>query len=194
MKSTTFRLAPSVLENEMHLSRLSMVASIALLLGLTGCATLLASTGSRVFTLSGSRKDPGQEERPVTFEIFHPPGNLWGKIQAKEEGAEGFSGMYVEVKADTKKGSVRPIIELWSSIWKARSWNRGEDPWSSHGGVASAFLSQYEGFLVAVLYDDAGESMRCRFKLRAPERGIKGGAEGTCQTSTGGTITLSSPE
>lgn len=188
------QLPPNAWENGVHLPRSSFVAFIALLLGLAGCATPSATPGPRVSTLSGSRKDPGKAARPVTFEISQPPGDLWGRIRAKEEGAEGFSGMYVEVTSDTVKGSVRPIIALWSAIWRARSWNRGADPWISQGDAASTFLSRYKGFLVAALYDAAGESMRCRFKLRAPERGVEGGAEGTCQTSNGGTITLSSLE
>jgi hypothetical protein len=198
----------------MRLPSPSIVVTIPLLLGLTGCALLskrepqpqvavpaavptAAPAARRVeprfHTLHGSWTDPGKQAQPVTFEIYHPPGELWGEIQAKRDGAEPFRGMYVHVKSDTKKGSVRPIIVLWSATWKVRSWNRGADPWSSHGDDAAAFLSEYKGFLVAELYNEAGESLRCRFKLRAPERGVVGGATGTCQTSTGGTITLSSP-
>jgi hypothetical protein len=55
-------------------------------------------------------------------------------------------------------------------------------------GDHTTFVRTYSGRVVATLFGDKGNTMRCRFQLTNPEAGLSSGGVGECQVSSGGTI------
>jgi hypothetical protein len=52
------------------------------------------------------------------------------------------------------------------------------------------WVQLYSGKVVATLFGDQGDSMRCRFQLTDPQAGLSGGGVGQCQVSNGWEINV----
>ena len=60
-----------------------------------------------------------------------------------------------------------------------------------HAVDIDSFREEYANRIVATLFGDKGNAMRCGFKLFDPEKGFPGGGTGGCQISYGnGTIAV----
>jgi hypothetical protein len=97
---------------------------------------------------------------------------------------ESFSGKYVHVTSTTTVDVVPPVF--WDPAWS--DWGPFGYPWDDGAGF-QAFRRSYSGKVVATLFGDRGDTMRCRFHLQAPEQGMRGGGVGACQVSNGGQLT-----
>jgi len=102
------------------------------------------------------------------------------------KGGEHFNGKYVRIELGQPKAVVTNIYTDWNSeIWNGYVW----DP-VVEGEVLDydVFVNHYSGKVLATLFGDRGNSMRCRFTLQDPERGLLQGGVGECQVSDGGKL------
>ena len=84
---------------------------------------------------------------------------------------------------------VGPIAGFTDAV--AREGGTGsQDVWTNAVEIGS-FREEYANRIVATLFGDKGNAMRCGFKLFDPEKGFPGGGTGGCQISYGnGTIAV----
>jgi hypothetical protein len=97
---------------------------------------------------------------------------------------EAFAGKYVQITSTTTANTVPPAF--WGPWWG--DWGPFGYPWYD-GADYPTFVRNYSGKVVATLFGDRGDTMRCRFNLSGPEEGMHGGGVGECQVSSGGQIT-----
>jgi len=103
------------------------------------------------------------------------------------KGGERFDGKYVRVES-APKAVVTTVYSDWSAqTWEVYAW----DP-VAEGEVFDydLFVKRYSGKVLATLFGDRGDAMRCRFTLQDPERGLLQGGVGECQVSDGGKIDI----
>ena len=150
-----------------------MVAAAAL----SGCV----STG----LLNGRLAVPGQPAVPVTFTFTSDRPGEGGTLTATLPDGEFFSGRYVQITSTTTEDAVGPMFRGWDPYW--HTWGPYGQPWYD-GRDYHAFRTNYSGKVVATLFGDKGNTMRCRFRLGDPPSGLSGGGTGECQLSTGGAI------
>ncbi len=149
-----------------------------------GCASLLGRS-----TAKGQWTPPKKTAREVALH-FRSEGDDRGTIRAKlGDGGEAFEGTYVQVSSDTPAEVVQPIILAWAPTWTAHGWGVRRDPWMEGITGIAGFLRRYDGKIVAALEGEQ-QTMRCRFDLTDPEKGVRGGTAGSCQLSGGGTIAV----
>jgi hypothetical protein len=158
--------------------------AVALCTGFAGCASLLGRSA-----LQGVWKPPQEPVREVTFHFRSEDGGRGTVRVDLGDGGESFEGTYVEVSLETPAEAVQPIILAWEPTWTEQEPFLYPDPWMEGINGIAAFVRRYSGKLVAAL---AGEqqTMRCRFDLVDPERGVRAGASGSCQLSGGGTVVV----
>jgi hypothetical protein len=156
------------------------VALVAVLC--TGVAGCLGNS-----TLKGQWTPPGESPRETAIQ-FRSEGEDRGTVRVElGEDGEAFEGRYVQVSSDTSADLVRPIILAWAPIWTKQEALLYPDPWMEDISGIAAFVRHYDGKVVAALEGER-QTMRCRFDLADPEKGVRGGASGSCQLSGGGRI------
>jgi len=158
--------------------------AVALCTGSGGCASLSGRS-----TLTGVWKPSEEAAREVVFH-FRSRGGGRGAVQVDlGERGGAFEGTYVEVALDTPAEAVQPIMLAWVPTWTEQEPFLYPDPWMEGINGIAAFVRRYSGRLVAALEGEQ-QTMRCRFDLVDPEKGVRAGASGSCQLSGGETIVV----
>jgi len=140
-------------------------------------------------TLKGAWKPPEEPAREVAIQ-FRSEGDDRGTVRVTlGEGGEAFEGTYVQVSADTPAERIQPIILAWAPTWTKQEPLLYPDPWMEDISGIAAFVRHYTGKVVAALEGEQ-QTMRCRFDLADPEKGVRKGASGSCQLSGGGSIAV----
>jgi hypothetical protein len=144
-------------------------------LGMVGCST----TGEMV----GQLQEPNAKQEPVVLvwqsSVDTP---LTGKISGTLPNNVHYAGKYFEVVQTAPVDIYQPLWDGWAPYWSA---------WPPPGYAddsldAQGFMRVYTGKVVANLHsDDSNQSLRCRFTLESPRRGLAGGGNGDCQLSNG---------
>ena len=153
-----------------------------------GPAAGCSSTGTGI---SERYRRPGGRE-PVEFN-WTADSSRRGTIAAALPTGERFTGNFVQVTRevpDTELVSmVGPIAGFADAV--AREGGTGsQDVWTNAVEIGS-FREEYANRIVATLFGDKGNAMRCGFKLFDPEKGFPGGGTGACLISYGnGTIAV----
>ncbi len=153
----------------------SLLGSVLMLITLAGCVT----TGFVDGRFSADTNPPV----PVTFVYKTQPLGEGGTMTVDLPNGESFSGEYVQITSTSTADVVHP--SFWAPMWD--DWGPFGDPWFA-GADFPTFVRNYSGKVVATLFGDRGDTMRCRFQLSSPERGMSGGGVGQCQVSNGGKI------
>jgi len=148
---------------------------VVILLMLAGCT----STG----VIEGRLAAPGTPPTPVKFTYKTPPLGNGGTMTVTLPNGETFAGKYVHITSTSTVDAVHP--RFWDPAWGY--WSPFDTPWLD-GADFPAFVRNYSGKVVAVLFGDRGDTMRCRFKLNDPLRGMRSGGVGDCQVSNGAQI------
>ena len=155
---------------------LMSVGSIVVLWILGGCAT----TGF----VDGRYATAGTSPTPVTFSYHTQPIGSGGTMTVTLPTGESFSGKYVHITSTSTVDVMPPVF--WDRSWAV--WGPFGSPWYD-GTDFPTFVRNYSGKVVAMLFGNRGDTMRCRFRLSVPERGMPGGGVGDCQVSDGGQLT-----
>jgi hypothetical protein len=129
---------------------------------------------------------PGQPTAtPIRMEYATELFGAGGSMTATLPSGEVFSGRYLQITSaasgdtlGTPWGGWGP----WGPYWT--DWGPFGTAWVA-GDDYAAFVQNYNGKVVATLFGNRGDTMRCRFQLAAPENGMAGGGVGECQTSMG---------
>ena len=153
----------------------------AVMVLLAGCAT----TGAINARLQRPGREPAAPiQMEYTTERFGPGGTMIATLPS----GETFHGRYLQITTassgdtlGTPWGGWGP----WDPYWT--DWGPYGTAWVGGFDYAS-FVQNYSGKVVATLFGDHGDTMRCRFQLADPVEGITGGGVGECQTSSGDTI------
>ena len=153
--------------------RLVQVALVATML--PGCTT----TG----TIDGRVAGPDKPAAAVAFTYTSSWERHGGALSTTLPSGEGFSGQYVQITSTSTVDTSDPFF--WNPDWA--DWNPFSTPWFD-GSDGSTVVKKYSGKVVATLFGDKGDVMRCRFRLHDPERGMPGGGVGQCQVSNGSHI------
>jgi hypothetical protein len=150
--------------------------TLALALALFGCET--RGVGSGALQVTEGSEAP--ESASVIFAWRSDgPSPAKGVISASVPGRGEFRGKYVQITEQTQGIDVNPYLGGgWHPAWN--SW----DGWGPGWG-GETFITHYTGRVIAILESDAGESMRCRFRLAEPAKGPAGGGMGECELSNG---------
>lgn len=152
------------------------VGGLIMLVMLGGCST----TG----VVPGRYTAAGTPPTPVTFQYHTQPVGTGGTITVTLPTGESFSGKYVQITSTTTADMLPPAF--WDDGWPA--WGPFGYPWYD-GADYPTFVRNYSGKVVATLFGNRGNTMRCRFNLSVPEEGMRGGGVGECQVSNGGQLT-----
>jgi hypothetical protein len=143
--------------------RLVQVALVAAMLA--GCTT----TG----TIDGRVAVPDKPAAAVTFTYTASWTRNGGTLSTTLPSGEGFSGQYVQIASTRPVDTIEPYF--WDPAWI--DWGPSDTLWFNGSNK-----------VVATLFGDKGDSMRWRFRLNDPERGMPGGGVGECQVSNGSHI------
>ncbi len=143
--------------------RLVQAALIAAML--TGCTT----TG----TIDGRVAVADKPAAAVAFTYTASWARNGGTLSTTLPSGEGFSGQYVQIASTSTVDTIEPSLR--DPAWI--DWGPFDTLWF-HGSDK----------VVATLFGDKGDVMRCRFRLNDPERGMPGGGAGQCQVSNGSHI------
>ncbi len=150
----------------------------ALTLAVAGCATTTAGMGG------GDLHAQGRPEVPVLFSWTSPDGGINGNMVATLPDAT-FTGPFVQITQETRREALLPLWTGWNEGWN--DWPYWSRP--TLGPYDSVrFTRVYSGKVVANLRDVGGRSMRCRFHLDDPARGMSGGGLGECQLAGGRSV------
>jgi hypothetical protein len=90
---------------------------------------------------------------------------------------ESFSGKYVHITSTSTVDVMPPVF--WDRSWAM--WGPFGSPWYD-GTDFPTFTRNYSGKVVATLFGDRGDTMRCRFRLSVPERACPGVASATAKS------------
>jgi len=142
------------------------------LLMLAGGLSACVHTG----TIAGRMGTPKGLPAAVIFDYRSERFGEGGKISVALPNGEEFKGKYVQVTSTTTADVVEPVF--YGPVWAP--WG---DPW--FGTDNQAFVRNYSGKVVATLFGNRGNTMRCRFTLADPSAGMSGGGVGECQVSNG---------
>ena len=107
------------------------------------------------------------------------------------ESGERFSGPYLRIHEAADEGRVRRMHEMWVSD-DFDGWERDPAGRSTAGSsiTLDGFRRRYDHVVVATLTGSRGSLMRCHLELIDAERGLPGGATGTCQASQGDVVVV----
>jgi hypothetical protein len=148
---------------------------VVVLLILQGCTTTSVINGR--FAMAGT------PPTPVTLSYQMQPFGAGGTMLVTLPTGEVFTGKYVHITF-TSTADVVPRM-FWGPGWN--DWGPFGYPWLD-GDDFPVFVRNYSGKVVATLFGDRGDVMRCRFNLSVPEQGMHGGDVGECQVSNGGQL------
>lgn len=161
----------------------------------TACATT-PQTG----IISATWTPPGKPPEPVVIS-WESEDTITGPMYVTlGKGGERFTGNYLRITSGTKLRSAEPILGPWNAIRESGGWAQETNPywWSPpdgwpiggwDGGFFPEFVRQYSGKVVATLFGNRGDKMRCSFDLFKPQEGLIGGGTGECQASNGAKLT-----
>ena len=131
--------------------------------------------------IAGRLEGRGMQPQPVTMNFTAERFGPGGKISVELPSGEFFTGRYLEVTPDTKATAFGPGGVGWGP------WPPGWGDWGGGHDYAS-FVEAYSGKVVATLFGDRKNTMRCRFDLTNQADGMSGGGSGQCQVTGGDTI------
>jgi len=164
-----------------------LTAAAAVLL--TGCASPAPSTGYLVGLLSA----PSQPARRVELAWTADPTGVRGTITATLPSGERFKGSFVQVTHEVPDTELVPMVNPIAGFTDAVAREGGtasEDVWANAVELGW-FRTEYANRIVAVLFGDRGNAMRCGFRLFDPTQGFGGGGTGTCAVSfANGTVAV----
>jgi hypothetical protein len=136
-------------------------------------AALVAGGCVTTGTITGRETNAGKPAGPIQMTWKSERFGFGGTISTALPTGEVFTGKYVQVTSETTADTVEPFFMGWGPYW-------GPD-W----GDATTFATNYSGKVIANLFGDRGDSMRCRFTLTDPDAGMEGGGVGECQVTGG---------
>jgi hypothetical protein len=161
--------------------------TVALSALLAGCS----STGSTGY-LGGLLTAPGRPVSPVEFS-WTADSSRRGTIAATLPTGERFTGKFVQVTREVPDTELVPMVGPIAGFSDAVAREGGATPqnvWTSAVDINS-FREEYANRIVATLFGDKGNAMRCGFRLFDAGKGFPGGGTGGCQISYGnGTIAV----
>ena len=153
------------------------ILALVIVVGLAGCVT----TGS----IGGRLSVPDEPVAGVTFSFQSERFGEGGRLFVILPSGEYFSGRYLQITSTSTADVVQPISMFWGPRW--HPWEPFGPPWVEEGDHTT-FVRNYSGKVVATLFGDKDNTMRCRFQLTNPEAGLSSGGVGECQISNGGKI------
>ena len=146
---------------------------------------VVGGCGSTGLIQARSRLAAQQNPTPVQMSFETEMLDSGGELTIGLPSGEEFTGPYEQIHShetgDTLGtpwggwGSWPPYWPDWGPFGTA--WVRGDD--------YATFVQNYSGKVVATLFGNRGDTMRCRFQLKNSEAGMSGGGVGECQTSSG---------
>ena len=164
-------------------SRALIVALSALL---AGCSS--AGTGY----LGGLLTAPGRPQSPVEFN-WTADSSRRGTITATLPTGERFTGNFVQVTREVPDTELVPMVGPIAGFTDSVAREGGttsQNVWAPAVDIGS-FREEYANRIVATLFGDKGNAMRCGFRLFDPQKGFPGGGSGDCLISYGnGTIAV----
>lgn len=131
--------------------------------------------------IAGRLEAPGAQPQPVTMNFQTQRFGAGGTMNVELPTGEYFTGRYLQITDDMTADTFGPGWMGWGP------WGPG---WSDWGGGAdyATFVQNYSGKVVATLFGDRKNTMRCRFQLANPPDGMAGGGVGECQVTNGDKI------
>jgi hypothetical protein len=131
--------------------------------------------------IAGRLEAPGTQPKPITMNFQTERFGAGGIINTELPSGEYFTGRYLQITDDMTADTFGPGWMGWGP------WGPG---WGDWGGGAdyATFVQNYSGKVVATLFGDRKNTMRCRFQLANPEDGMSGGGVGECQITNGDKI------
>ena len=156
-----------------------MAATAALSRWLVLAAALSGCTYSGA--IAGRLEAPGAQPKPITMNFETERFGAGGTINTELPSGEYFTGRYLQITEDMNTDTFGPGWMGWGP------WGPG---WGDWGGGAdyATFVQNFSGKVVATLFGDRKNTMRCRFQLANPPDGMSGGGVGDCQVTNGDTI------
>jgi len=136
--------------------------------------------------IRGQLTVPGKPAERVTMTYKTDRFDTGGTISVTLPSGEAFSGRYVQVTSTSAVDTMGPTWASWGPMWS--DWGPFGDTWITGPTDIYSFRTNYSGKVVATLFGDRGDMMRCRFNLVNPPTGMPDGGTGECQLSTGGKI------
>ena len=169
-----------------RLNWLALMSSAALLL--TACS----STGATGY-LGGLLTAAGRPVTGVEFLWGTDSSGIRGTLTATLPTGERFTGNFLQVTHEVADTELVPMIGPVAGFTDAVAREGGTTPqdiWSSAIDL-DTLRTQYANRIVAVLWGDKGNAMRCGLRLFDPPRGFQGGGTGACKISyDNGTIAV----
>ena len=156
------------------------VIAFALSLFLSACSTTGIIKGFW-------KKSKNSKSANVALKYYQNPSATSGNMAVILPSGEIFKGRFVQITSTSTSDSVGVGWGAWDPYWG--DWGPYDDPWYS-GGSMTTFRKNYSGKVIATLFDQKNNSMRCRIRLASPSEGLGGGGLGECQTSKGGVLKL----
>ncbi|MBI3804719.1 MAG: hypothetical protein HY282_13260 [Nitrospirae bacterium] len=155
-----------------------MARSLGLMLFLATALVDCAHQGD----LHGQLTSPAQANTAVIMHFKSDRSGHGGMLWTTLPNGESFSGTYVQITSTTEERAVSPYWAGWPPYWT--DWGPYGGPWINAPDF-TAFRTNYSNRVVATLFGNPGDTMRCRFDLKNPPKGLSGGGTGECQTSKG---------
>jgi hypothetical protein len=159
-------------------TRLMTLAGMTVAMALAGCATSGPIAGQLVI--------PGQPPQRVTMTYRSDRFDESGRLSVTLPSGEHFAGRYVQVTSTTAVETIGPTWASWGPVWT--EWGPFNENWITGPNDVYSFRQNYTGRVVATLFGNRGNMLRCRFMLVNPPAGMQDGGNGECQLSTGGKI------
>ena len=149
-----------------------------------GCAT----SPERSF-LVGSWTAPSGANQKVTIRLHREMKGRGSLSTQLGPVGERFSGEYLRLDETVEDARLRRIHRMWVSdhFEQVPPSLPGQHPWGS-SITLDGFRHHYDRHVVATLRGDRGHIMRCRLELLDSKRGLRAGARGECDLSTGDRI------
>ncbi len=162
--------------------RLGVATRCALLLSAALACTSSGRFHGEVTSAEGAAPAPARQY--VEFTWSENVGGDSGRMYARLANGQTFRGTYHQITRYTRASA----LEGFYGGWYGGGWYGSWGGWPYYGSV-DQFITYYTGHVVAILQDDAGRQMRCRFELIDAAAGLPGGGTGECQTSGGTRVT-----
>jgi hypothetical protein len=139
-----------------------------------------AGTGFGVLTkAAATAQGIGQPAGNVSFAWKTDGSGTEGELTATLADGRVYTGTFLQM-TDSARNEVSSLYwTYWRNPrWGAQSWGPG------YYGPRAEFATFYRGKVLAYLQAPDKSLMRCRFILRRPSEGVRGGGQGECQMST----------
>ncbi|MEW6270918.1 MAG: hypothetical protein AB1689_16665 [Thermodesulfobacteriota bacterium] len=151
-------------------------AAFARWLALAACLGGCTYTGA----IAGRLEAPGMQPKPIEMSYTTERFGSGGTINTTLPTGEYFTGRYLQITSESTADTFGPGWGGWGP------WNPFWGDWG--GGDYATFVQNYTGKVIATLFGDQKNTMRCRFALADPAEGMTGGGVGECQITNGETI------